>query len=181
MHSVCHGVVKDLFKLWFDLPGKQSLLLKKEEIDRRLLQIKPPSFVQTAPRSINEYKNWRAKEFLNFILFYSLYVFKDIMKIEYYENLKCLVISLEVLFSKLIKKSDLILEEKLLFKFLTELGILNSENIFTSSFHELVHVVDLTRRFGPLNITSCFQYEELNRKVLQFVKGKNKIAEEFIK
>lgn len=50
-----------------------------------------------------------------------------------------------------------------------------------SGVHELVHLVKCTESFGPSNTTSCFVFEELNRKVLNFIKGKNLIGEEFIK
>ena len=54
MHSVLEGVMKTFFKYWFeaDCSNKYSLKKYMQEIDNRLLSIKPPSFVTTAPRSI---------------------------------------------------------------------------------------------------------------------------------
>jgi len=50
-----------------------------------------------------------------------------------------------------------------------------------SGFHELLHLVECTRQFGPFNSTNCFQFEELNRKVVQLIRGKYLIGEEFYK
>lgn len=86
MHSVLYGVIKNLFNYWFDFKCQFSLKKHKEKIDKRLLAIRPPMCINYAPRSIDDYKNWRAHEFLHFALFYSLVVFKDIMTDIYYEH-----------------------------------------------------------------------------------------------
>lgn len=140
MHTIFHGVVKSLFDYWFSIGGKQSLKLRLDENDRRLLSIRPPNFVNSPPRSIKEYKNWRAHEFMNFILYYSLIVFKDIMKPIYYDHLKLLVISLECLSLRIIKNDDLLIIEKLLFKYVSDLSVLYTESIMTSGFHELIQL-----------------------------------------
>lgn len=181
MHSVYYGVVKTLFHYWFELNGEQSLKSKINEIDERLLSITPPKSLKSAPRSITCFKNWRAHEFQNFILYYSLFVFYEIMDDKYYNHLKLLVISLVTLSMRIIKKDNLVHVENLLFKFVSNLKILYSEQILTSSFHELLHMSDLTKHFGPLNVTCLFQYEEVNRKISSFIKGKDLIGEEFIK
>lgn len=181
MHSVYYGVVKTLFHYWFKLNGEQSLKSKINEIDERLLSITPPKSLKSDPRSITCFKNWRAHEFQNFILYYSLFVFYEIMDDKYYNHLKLLVISLVTLSMRIIKKDNLVHVENVLFKFVSNLKILYSEQILTSSFHELLHMSDLTKHFGPLNVTCLFQYEEVNRKISSFIKGKDLIGEEFIK
>jgi hypothetical protein len=50
-----------------------------------------------------------------------------------------------------------------------------------SGVHELLHLVHCTKKFGPLNLVNCFQFEELNRKILGVIHGKDLIGEEFIK
>lgn len=181
MHSVFHGVVKSLFHYWFELEGEFSLKAHKEEINKRLLSIQPPSFVQTAPRSIDDWKNWRAHEFLHFILFYAFPVFYKLMDSKYLNHLKYLIIPLEVLSMRVIRRSDLKVVEELLFKFVLDVETLYSELILKSGMHELVHLADMTLDFGPLNITCLFQYEEINRKILRLVHGFDLIGEEFIK
>ncbi|RMZ99785.1 hypothetical protein BpHYR1_017198 [Brachionus plicatilis] len=50
-----------------------------------------------------------------------------------------------------------------------------------SSFHELLHLVDLTFQIGSLKSTCLFQYEELNRKITRLIKAQYLVADEFIK
>jgi hypothetical protein len=55
MHSILEGVIKRLFKAWFDdkhdpeLPYK-SLKKYMVEINLRLMSIRPPSYIPAAPR-----------------------------------------------------------------------------------------------------------------------------------
>ena len=83
MHSVLEGVVKGMFYRWFGVENHQmecSLKSFMHQIDGRIICIKPPKFVPTTPRSIYSWKQWRAHEYLSFILYYSLPVFIDIME-----------------------------------------------------------------------------------------------------
>jgi hypothetical protein len=47
-----------------------------------------------------------------------------------------------------------------------------------SGVHELLHLVECTITFGPLNSFSLFPFEELNRKLLRFLHGYDLIGEE---
>jgi hypothetical protein len=105
MHSLCEGVIKNLFNYWFeagDFLGEHSLRNFMQEIDRRLLGIQPPKFVPYTPRSIYAHNLWHAHEYLAFILYYALPVFKNIMKEEHYSNLQKLVVFVEAILSPVI-------------------------------------------------------------------------------
>jgi hypothetical protein len=65
MHSILEGVMKRFFKIWFEdnVEDNQSLKCHMDEINSRLLKIRPPSFVPNAPREIYLWRLWRAHEF----------------------------------------------------------------------------------------------------------------------
>ena len=44
-----------------------------------------------------------------------------------------------------------------------------------------IHFIEITKQFRPVNLINCFVYEKLNRKLINLVKGKDLIGEEFIK
>jgi hypothetical protein len=71
--------------------------------------------------------------------------------------------------------------QQLIQSFVKELDHIYPKSILLSGFHELLHLVDCTKRFGPLNFINCFQFEELNRKLLGIINGKDLIGEELIK
>ena len=103
------------------------------------------------------------------------------MPFEYYQNLKKLIIFLEVILSKKISVSKLELAQNVITEFVQELQLLYPMSIYVSGVHELLHLVDCTLHHGALNSTNCFQFEELNRKVCGFFNGPDLIGEEFIR
>jgi hypothetical protein len=184
MHSVLEGVVKSLFNFWFGAEYSQcafSIRKYMQAIETRLLLIRPPSFVPTTPRSLYTYNHWRAHEYLAFIMFYAQPVFKQIMSLDHYENLAKLVVFLEVILAPTIYKDKLEIANLLIKEFVSELSNLYQPNIMLSGVHELLHLSECTLEFGPLNQTNCFQFEEMNRKVINLIHGKDLIGEEFIK
>lgn len=182
MHSLLEGVVKSLFKMWFESERSAPYCLKSymQEIDKRLLKIKPPRFVPSAPRSIYTYHLWRAHEILAFIVYYALPVFDSLLHRQYYDNLVKLVIFIEKLLAPKIDIDELEKLEELVYKFVQEAEDLYPENFMTSGTHELLHLVDGVRDFGSLNAVNCFPFEELNRKICRLFHGKDLIGEEII-
>lgn len=182
MHSVLEGVTKLFFKYWFegDSASKYSLRKFMRVIDDRLLSIKPPSFVSPA-RSVYIWPKWHAHEYLNFLLYFSIPVFYKVIPFDTYNNLVKLIIFMEILLSPSISDMDLDIAQGIITEFLKEIESLYDSKIMVSGVHELIHLADCTKQFGPLNLVNCFQFEELNRKFMRFIHGKDLIGEEFIK
>ena len=186
MHSILEGEIKRFFKLWFEdtVPKDHkynfSLKIHKSEIDKRLFKIRVPSFVPTTPRSLLDYKLWRAKEFLSFLIYFMLPIFYDLMESIFLINIMKLVIASEVLLRRKISKSQLNDVKNLLRDFVIEAEELYSENIMLSGMHELLHIVDCAISFGSMNSVCCFQYEEINRKILHLIHSNDLIGVEFL-
>ena len=183
MHTVLEGVVKSFFRYWFELPCSNSYSIKKFKtiLNIRLLSIRPPSFVPSCPRPIDDWKHWKGHDFLAFIMFYALPIFHEVMTFPFLINLTKLVLSLEILLDQDIKKDQLELAQIMLEDFVSELENLYDSSIMTSGVHELLHLVQCTIDFGPLNLINGFQFEEMNRKCVGMIHGQDLIGEEFIK
>jgi len=183
MHSIFLGVMKTLFKYWFSSTLDRPYCLKSsiDLINKKLLECRPPNSVAQTPRLVQDYGNWRAHEFLNFLLFFSLPVFKETMTSKYFNHFLLLIISLEKLLSKKIKRIELNLINSMLIKFVVEADILYDKDICTSGFHELTHLVSCTFELGPMNDVCCFAFEELNRKITRSIKGHDLVGAEFLK
>ena len=183
MHSLLEGVIKNFFKYWFSSEFSSSnFSIRKfiREIDDRIIKIKPPKFVPSTPRSIDYYNKWSAHEYLSFILYYALPVFRDVMRFDYYQNLKKLVVFIEIILSSEINVENLTQAEKIITEFVEEVSKLYPPTIMLSGMHEMLHLVDCTLDFGPLNCINCFQFEELNRKLMRFLHGHDLIGEDRI-
>jgi hypothetical protein len=46
-----------------------------------------------------------------------------------------------------------------------------------SGMHKLLHLADCTKIFGPMNVMSCFPFEEVNRKILRIISGNDLIGD----
>ena len=118
---------------------------------------------------------------LAFILYYAIPVFNNIMPDKHFKNIIKLIIFMEILLSKEVCVVLLKVSQNLVVEFIDELNDLYPKNIMLSGVHELLHFVEGTLDYGPVNITNLFTYEELNRKIIRLIKGKDLIGEEFIK
>ena len=182
MHSVLEGVVKRFFFIWFeDVDNPGSLKEYQNMINKRLFDIKPPSFIPSKPRSTKLWRLWHAHEFLFFLLYYSLPVFFKLMPHVFFLNLMKLVLCMQHLLRKNIVREDLDTIQSILNDFVAESESIYGKSVLLSGMHELLHLVECTKSFGPLNCVNLFQFEEINRKILRFVKGRDLISEEFLK
>ena len=150
-------------------------------IDNRSQNIRPPKFVPTTPRSIYSWKSWRAHEFLSFLFYYSLPIFSDIMQNYELNHLIKLCIFTERILSREINVSDLDIAHKMIVEYVKDFKDIYSLGHMLSGVHELLHLVECTKYFGPLNYINCFPFEELNRKVVGLIHGRVLLGEEFIK
>ena len=103
------------------------------------------------------------------------------MPLEYHKNIQKLIIFIENLLAPEINITTLDKMEKLIFEFVEELEDLYPHKIMLSGIHELLHLVDCVRDFGPLNGINLFHFEEDNRKLIRFIHGMDLIGEELIK
>ncbi len=181
MHSVLGGVVKRFFRYWFDIKCEQSIKTHTIEIDKRLLSIKPPHFIPINPRSIEQRAKWRANEYLTFLLYYSLPILNGILEPKYFLNLMKLVVSMECLLNRRIKRENLTIFNNIPISFVKEVQEIYPIDIMVLGMHELLHLVECTLAFGPLNYINSFQFEELNRKILSLIFGKDLLGDEFLK
>lgn len=177
MHCAFEGIVSFMMTLWFDVKYKDepfSLYKQRNLINQRLCNIKPPSYVQRRPRSILEHlPYWKASEFKNWLLYYSLFILKDLMALEYFEHFKLLVMSLILLSRNSISPDMLAAASTMLNEFSNRFETLYDGEHMRPNLHQLQHLPDTVKKFGPLWITTCFPMEDLNGKMKYLVKSSN--------
>lgn len=175
MHCVLLGVTKMLLKLWFDTEHSAEIWYcgtKIDEADSKLLQIKPPITITRTPRSIQQHRAyWKASEYRNWLLFYSLPVMLYILPQEYLAHHMLLVESIYLLLQDSITPADLSKAEKLIRHYCFKVQYYYVERFMTANVHHLLHLPEIVRKFGPLYCYSCFTYEGLNGQLLNCIKG----------
>ncbi|KYN18658.1 hypothetical protein ALC57_09026 [Trachymyrmex cornetzi] len=89
LHSVAEGVVKQFVMAWCDSKNhKQTWSLCKYEtrFDARLTDIQPPCEITRIPQSITKRSQWKASEYKNFLLYYSLICLDGLLPKKYVKH-----------------------------------------------------------------------------------------------
>lgn len=175
MHCVLEGVTKSLLNLWFSSSHKKesfNVSDKIQEVDKRLLQIKPPNDITRCPRKIeNEIKYWKASEFRSFLLFYGPVVLRGILPIEHYTHFILLSEAIFILLGDSITNNAVDHAERLLQHFCLMFSALYTAGKETINIHSLLHLADGVRNLGPLWTHSCFPFESYNGNLLKLFHG----------
>lgn len=183
MHLVCLGVVKKLIvTLWVN--GKPSTKLSFHQISsisRALIdQVQNiPKEFNRKPRSLNECKRWKATEFRQFLFYTGPLVLKGVLSHERYLNFLTLHIALTILASnKLLKHLNY--AGQLLEYFVECFITLYGEEFVSHNIHNLLHVKDDVKLFGPLDQYSAFPFENFMQKIKRDLRKNNNPLQQII-
>jgi len=174
MHCVCLGVARQVAALWFDSKNHEEpyyIGKSVKTVDCRLLAIKPPCSVSRTPRSIANMKFWKAHEWLVWLLYYSLPAVKGILASYYYEHWAILVDCIGTLLGAGISCAQMISCERRFKIFVADLQQLYGEQHMSFNVHQLLHIVQSCRDWGPLWSHSAFIFEDFNAVLLKMIRG----------
>lgn len=165
MHCVLLGALKMLMTLWFDKSHRNepfNISSRISEVDRRLMQVKPPSFISRLPRSLAEVTHYKAAELKNFLLFYSLPCLFGVLPDDQYHHLTLLVYAIYSMLKNRISAEDIHDSRKKMMGFVLNLPVLYGEMLLTSNIRLLLHLADKVEDLGPLWCSSFFYFEDFN-------------------
>lgn len=174
MHCVFLGVVKRLLFLWFHSKHHEkswSLSKLLDVVDKRITSLSPPSFVKRLTRKISDYKYWKAAELKLWLLYYSLPILTDILPEPYLSHHKLLVGAIYLLSQKSISKEMVNDADRALKEYVSRFQVLYGLDHMTSNVHSLRHLAAGVLDFGPLWVTSCFAFENMNGILKNMVHG----------
>lgn len=181
MHSVLLGVVKQYANLLLEKPGPCNIKKDSDEINLFMENIEPPQSFNRLPRSITDFKYYKASEFYNWILFYSLPSLIGFLPDKYMQHLMLLVMALyDLLQDQILIQPDLERAQNFLDLFVEQIPILYSAREMTYNSHQLKHLGLCVRRWGPLRSTSAFPWENQNGYIAQSVHGTKNIGQEIV-
>ncbi|XP_057334280.1 uncharacterized protein LOC130673325 [Microplitis mediator] len=174
MHCVDLGVTKKLISLLFDkkfATHKASLYQYVDLINARIRSIRPPCNILRQPRLISDMKYWKAHEFRTFLLYYSLPLLHDLMDKNYFDHLKFLVLGVTLLHQESVSDHMITLASRLFTEFVGRYEDLYGLNHMTCNLHHLLHLPDVVKDLGPLWVTSCYPFENLNGLLKRLIHG----------
>jgi len=148
LHSLAEGVIKQFLIAWFDSSNheKEWCLRKHEaQLDERLMSMKPTFEITRIPRSITQLKLWKASEYKNFALYYSLISLKGLMPKKYVQHWLLLVYSMHVFLSIKILSENFITATFALRKFVFDTEKLYGQIFMNYNVHLMLHIPEASR------------------------------------
>eukprot|EP00111_Clytia_hemisphaerica_P012766 TCONS_00037556-protein len=180
MHGVLLGVMKLCLNLWLDKSHKKepfSIHSNVENVENRLLAIKPPNHISRAPRSVKSTLSyWKASEFRSFLLYYFVPVMKGYLTDTYYQHFYLLVHSIHLLLKTEISENDIQTAKRFLRLFVYLFERLYKIRYQTINIHSLVHLPATVEELGPLFVYSLFHFEDKNGYILKMIHGTQNIC-----
>ena len=134
-------------------------------IDQRLLSIKPSSCIGKVPRSISERKNWKASEWLAWLLFYAIPCLKGVLPKKYLNHLGLFSTAMNILLSDSISPEMLDNSRTLLIKFVFYFNEFFGDQFMHYNIHLLLHLAENVKNWGPLWADSTFPFENENKNL----------------
>ena len=182
MHCVLEGVVGSLLKMWTDSRFHSqpfSIRSHLTEIDSVFVKQRPPLEFSRPPRSIKSHLAfWKASEFRNWVLFYSLPLLICFLPPLYFHHYALLVCALHLLLQEQISPVMCNAAEEMLLDFNKLFPELYGISKCTMNVHSLNHLPYFVRLWGPLWTHSAFSFESMNGALTSLVHSTRKVAEQ---
>ncbi|XP_055586117.1 uncharacterized protein LOC129738837 [Uranotaenia lowii] len=174
MHCILLGICKQLSKQWFENPKcKAYIKARIPEIDNMLINIKHFHEASRRARRISDRHNWKANEWLQWLLHYSKICLPQCLPGAFYEHFQLLAVSVAELLQDEIIESTFLRCQQRLEMFVEQFEQLYGSREMTYNVHLLTHLVQSARDYGPLWAFSLFPFENINGVLKKFVKGPN--------
>lgn len=171
MHIVA-GIGKQFANLWFGTTKVSSSFVDEktvEDINGILKSIKAPHQVGRLTRSLKDKAFWKAREWENWILYYSTPILKLFFDQKYVLHWLKLVEALYILLQSKITMDELNHADILLHEFVVGTEELYSQFAMTFNVHLLLHLSKSVLDWGPLFAHSAFGFESGNCQLLKSV------------
>lgn len=188
MHLICLGVGKKLISLWLGNLKKSPLSVRLPSknvqiISSNLISLRPYicNDFSRYPRGLNELPRWKATEHRLFLLYLGPVVMHGVLNDDCYQHFICLHVSLRILLTPNINLELVNFSEKLLVYFVDKFEKLYGKHFISHNVHGLLHIVDDYKKFGVLDNSSCFPFENYMKCLKKMVRKHEKPLEQVIK
>jgi len=164
MHLICIGVVKKLLTAWvtgkygkkMKLSGRNQNLISKRL--QHLTSYCPREFARK-PRSLADYKDYKATEGRQFVLYTGSIVLLNIMEQHGYMHFLLLHAAIRALCRPAISQTLLLFAKLALETFVKKCLDFYEHTFLSYNVHALLHLTKDVERLGPLDSFSAFPYE----------------------
>lgn len=137
--------------------------------------IKSPAEIraQRPIRSLETISKWKAVEYRTFGLYLGMVVLRNNVKDYIYKHFLLYFCALNIISSKYHLKRLLPVAEWCINLFVERFKIIYGPQHFTSNLHNMIHLMDDVKRFGPINTFSTYPFEGLLYKIKRLLRSGN--------
>lgn len=167
MHACLLGVGKQFTTFFINSLTRDQF----ENLDDLMIRMKIPNQAARLPRSLTEKEFWKAKEWENFILFFSIPLFDTVFDRATIKHWSLFVQGLYILLKQIITKRELEKANKYLHEFVSKTQDLYGTHVMTYNVHQLLHICDSVKHWGPLWSINQFPFENKNGVILSSING----------
>lgn len=177
LHCYVSGVAKQITESIIKLLKKRDI----EKLDTLLLQIKVPNQLSRLTRSLTDRHHWKAREWENWVLYYSIPLLRTVVNNTVLEHWSLLVESLHGLLKSSLSIAELDNIDESLYKFVLGVETIYGICAMTYNVHQLLHISNSVYNWGPLWAHSTFSFESGNNKLLRTIHSAKGINNQIIR
>lgn len=177
MHLVCLGVMRKLLVTWLRGPlGTRLCSRDVDTISQRLVSFSNymPEEIVRKPRTLRELDRWKATEFRTFLLYSGPVALKDILRTDLYHHFLAFHVSITIFCKEETIKKYLPYAKELLVYFVQKCKNLYGPEFIIYNVHNLIHLGDDVKKFGPLDTFSAFPFESYLGYIKRLLRTPNK-------
>ncbi|KAK7893047.1 hypothetical protein WMY93_022199 [Mugilogobius chulae] len=184
MHLCCLGVTRKLLNMW--IKGNLTTRLSSRtvnEISSKLLNLRShtPRDFNRKPRGLNELDRWKATELRSFMLYWGPIVLRDSLPSELFDNFMMFSVAMFIFLSPKISSEIIEFAQTLMISFVEHFGQLYGRDEIVFSIHQLIHLAEEYKRFGPLDNVSGFPFENYLGQIKHLLRKPHQPLQQLVK
>ena len=185
MHLCCLGVTRKLIQFW--LRGKNLTTRQPSKVvsalSDKLINLHPhiPAEFARKPRGLTEIDRWKATELRQFMIYSGPVVLKDILPQELYDNFLLFSVGMSLLLCPNLSDSMIDFAHRMLVAFVNNFDELYGKGEIVFTIHQVIHLADEYRQFGPLDNVSSFPFENFLGKIKRMLRKPHQPLQQVVK
>lgn len=173
MHLCCLGVMRLMVRLWMCGPLITRLPASAAgAVSEKLIKLRrniPREFARK-PRSLYEFRLWKATEYRLFMLYTGMIALKGAVPPKMYQLFLQFSSAMTILLDPVLAREHASYAQALLKNFVKNFAIIFGSQFIVYNVHSLVHLADDARTYGALDTVSCFPFENYLQRLKKHVR-----------
>ena len=177
MHCYLEGVAEQFSAYYFNSLKEEEI----EDLDMIMKSIAVPEQIARNTRPISCRKDWKAREWENFVIFYSIPILSLVLDKKLFKHWLLFAESLYILLKTDIHIDELNRADEMLHEFVAKSEEYFGSKAMTHNLHQLLHICKSVLDFGPLWAHSTYCFEAGNHYLLQAIQCARGVPQQIVR